>query len=509
MSQTTDVSVHDRILSDRARYVSAGVSTPGWSSPTPTARASVDVDGRSFIDFAGGIGCQNTGHRFGPVVEAVREQLDEYLHQCFMVGVYEPYVEVCRRLAELSPCAGEEQKSILAQLRRRGGRERRQDRALATGRPAVVVFDNAFHGRTSRPAVEPGTDHASPDRLAGPSRRRGVPGRRDHHRTAESGRPPRIGQAARDYVVEFTMDQTAAPTAASMSPLPAATISTDPRGALRVRGIAGCVRWEGLRQEESGVGASANTLHIAGLTTPACMRTHGPAWDTRVCPSSTWRAGISLCATKMRPSGWYSMGRFITIADCAANSNGTGHKLSSESDTEVIVHLYEDQGPAFVHSLNGMFAITVSGLAEHLLLLVRDRLGVKPFYWHDDGRRILFGSELEAILAAGDLPDALDPCVQTISRSATFLLRERSTKTCGNLSRGIWRWVISSGVYMQRYWDIPPAVSEGTDESCACDAEWCERLGECLEDSVPLRMIADVPLGAFLSGGLDSAAAWR
>ena len=72
-----------------------------------------DVDGRTFIDFAGGIGCQNTGHRFAPVVEAIKAQADEFLHQCFMVGIYEPYVEVCRRLAELSPCSGEQQKSIL------------------------------------------------------------------------------------------------------------------------------------------------------------------------------------------------------------------------------------------------------------------------------------------------------------------------------------------------------------------------------------------------------------
>ena len=65
-----------------------------------------DVDGRTYIDFAGGLGCQNTGHGFPPAVAAMHEQIDTYLHQCFMVGIYEPYVEVCRRLAELSPCIG-------------------------------------------------------------------------------------------------------------------------------------------------------------------------------------------------------------------------------------------------------------------------------------------------------------------------------------------------------------------------------------------------------------------
>ena len=107
-----------------------------------------DVDGRSFIDFAGGIGCQNTGHRFGPVIEAVKGQADEYLHQCFMVGVYEPYVDVCRRLAELSPCPGEQQKSILVNSGAEAVENAVKIARSATGRPAVVVFDNAFHGRT-------------------------------------------------------------------------------------------------------------------------------------------------------------------------------------------------------------------------------------------------------------------------------------------------------------------------------------------------------------------------
>src|SRR6185312_2520215 len=148
MSQTTDVSVHDRILSDRARYVSAGVSTPRLVVSHADGARVVDVDGRSFIDFAGGIGCQNTGHRFGPVVEAVREQLDEYLHQCFMVGIYEPYVDVCRRLAEVSPCVGETQKSILVNSGAEAVENAVKIARSATGRPAVVVFDNAFHGRT-------------------------------------------------------------------------------------------------------------------------------------------------------------------------------------------------------------------------------------------------------------------------------------------------------------------------------------------------------------------------
>ena len=145
---TTAQTAHDRILAERALYVSAGVSTPRLVVSHAEGARVTDVDGRSFIDFAGGIGCQNTGHRFAPVVEAIKAQADEYLHQCFMVGVYEPYVEVCRRLAELSPCSGEQQKSLLVNSGAEANENAVKIARSATGRPAVVVFDNAFHGRT-------------------------------------------------------------------------------------------------------------------------------------------------------------------------------------------------------------------------------------------------------------------------------------------------------------------------------------------------------------------------
>ncbi len=148
MTSTGELTQHDKILAERARYVSGGVSTPRLVVAHAEGARVVDIDGRSFIDFAGGIGCQNTGHRFAPVVDAIKAQADDYLHQCFMVGVYEPYVEVCRRLAELSPCTGTEQKSLLVNSGAEANENAVKIARVATGRPAVVVFDNAFHGRT-------------------------------------------------------------------------------------------------------------------------------------------------------------------------------------------------------------------------------------------------------------------------------------------------------------------------------------------------------------------------
>ena len=138
----------ERILQARARYVAQGVAV----SPVVVDRAEGarlwDVDGRSYIDFAGGIGCQNTGHNFPSAVAAIHEQVDRYLHQCFMVSAYEPYVEVCRRLAELSPCGDGEQRSVLVNSGAEAIENAVKISRVATGRPAVVVFDYAFHGRT-------------------------------------------------------------------------------------------------------------------------------------------------------------------------------------------------------------------------------------------------------------------------------------------------------------------------------------------------------------------------
>src|SRR5438093_8483200 len=136
----------DQVVADRERYVARGVAT----TPLVVARAEGariwDVDGREYIDFAGGLGCQNTGHGFAAA--SIHEQVDRYLHQCFMVGIYEPYVEVCRLLDETWP--GEAPtKSLLVSSGAEAVENAVKIARVATGRPAVIAFDHAFHGRTN------------------------------------------------------------------------------------------------------------------------------------------------------------------------------------------------------------------------------------------------------------------------------------------------------------------------------------------------------------------------
>jgi 4-aminobutyrate aminotransferase/(S)-3-amino-2-methylpropionate transaminase len=141
-------SATERVQEARERYVARGISTPPLVVERAEGARIWDVDGREYIDFAGGLGCANLGHNLPAVVDALHAQVDRYLHQCFMVGMYEPYVEVCRRLAELSPCRGANQKSLLLSSGAEAVENAVKIARVATGRPAVIVFDNAFHGRT-------------------------------------------------------------------------------------------------------------------------------------------------------------------------------------------------------------------------------------------------------------------------------------------------------------------------------------------------------------------------
>jgi 4-aminobutyrate aminotransferase len=171
MSVEQRASAADRVLAARERYVARGVSTPALVVARAEGSRVWDVDGREFLDFAGGIACQNLGHGPSAVVAAIHEQVDRYLHQCFMVGTYEPYVDLCRRLDELwpgEPAAAEggrnfrpgvggfaadasshQTKSILVNSGAEAIENAVKIARAATGRPGVVVFDRAFHGRTS------------------------------------------------------------------------------------------------------------------------------------------------------------------------------------------------------------------------------------------------------------------------------------------------------------------------------------------------------------------------
>jgi asparagine synthase (glutamine-hydrolysing) len=177
-----------------------------------------------------------------------------------------------------------------------------------------------------------------------------------------------------------------------------------------------------------------------------------------------------------------------------------GHAFRTHSDTEVLAHLYEEYGDSFVERLHGMFAIAIWDGRRRRLLLARDRLGVKPLHYAEHEGRLLWGSEIKAILAAG-FPRRLDPAALHDYLSFDYVPGPR-TMFAGihKLPAGhILVW--DGAVHLHRYWDVPPQPCDrGSDLG-----DLAARLRGLLEDGVRESMVSDVPVGAFLSGGLDSS----
>ncbi len=138
----------EEIRRGRERFVPRGVATTDLVVTRAWGARVWDADGREYLDFAGGIACQNLGHGNAAVVRAVHEQVDRYLHQCFMVGMYEPYVALAEKLDELWP-GDAPTKSLLLNSGAEAIENAIKVARAATGRPAVIVFDRAFHGRTN------------------------------------------------------------------------------------------------------------------------------------------------------------------------------------------------------------------------------------------------------------------------------------------------------------------------------------------------------------------------
>lgn len=182
-----------------------------------------------------------------------------------------------------------------------------------------------------------------------------------------------------------------------------------------------------------------------------------------------------------------------------------GHKFSTASDTEVIVHQYEQDGVQCVQQFNGMFALAIWDESEQTLFLARDRMGIKPLYYYWDGRCLLFASEIKALLASGHVPRTLNQ--QALWDYLTFRYVPQPESMWAGVTKLLPGHVLTLGALhhepeAHRYWDIPYAEQMGA--GCS-DAESFQEFDRLFLDAVRLRLIADVPVGILLSGGLDSS----
>lgn len=182
---------------------------------------------------------------------------------------------------------------------------------------------------------------------------------------------------------------------------------------------------------------------------------------------------------------------------------GLGHRFYTASDTEVIVHLYEEYGDDCVDHLRGMFAFALWDEPRRRLLIARDRLGIKPLFYGEFDGKLVFASELKALLQLPWIPRDLDWAA--VAHLFAFLTTPRDQSIVAGISKlePGHRLVAEAGkpVRISRYWDVRFQSNEDMEE-----ADFVEGLRERLAESVRLRMTCDVPFGAFLSGGLDSSA---
>jgi asparagine synthase (glutamine-hydrolysing) len=194
-------------------------------------------------------------------------------------------------------------------------------------------------------------------------------------------------------------------------------------------------------------------------------------------------------------------GEIYNFTDLHQSLEAKGHQFKTRSDTEVIVHLYEEKGEDCFRELRGMFAIAIWDQRKKKLVLSRDRVGKKPLFYYHDGSRVLFGSEIKAIMQSPGICREID--IEAVSDYLSFLYvpaPKSIFKKIRKVLPGHYLVVSPKGLCETKYWDLSFAETEDFSEE-----KWCEKLLETLHEAVRVRLMSEVPLGAFLSGGVDSS----
>ena len=268
-------------------------------------------------------------------------------------------------------------------------------------------------------------------------------------------------------------------------------------------GIAGIVRWDGQPVREDEIRAMCGVMAHRGPDDEGVYIGDGVAIGMRRLSIIDLNNGFQPISNEDGTVWIVFNGEIYNYHELRRDLERRGHTFRTASDTETIVHLYEDLGPRCVDRLRGMFGFAIWDTRRRQILLARDRLGIKPLYYHERDGMLLFASELKPILQVADVDRALD------WESVGHLFTTLSTPSTRSIVKGVSKLeparvaVASHGrsLRIERYWDV-----DFTPNERATEAELVEELRERLGDAVAAHQISDVPVGAFLSGGLDSSA---
>ncbi len=276
-------------------------------------------------------------------------------------------------------------------------------------------------------------------------------------------------------------------------------------------GIAGILAFnEGLALDESTIGRMTDALRHRGPDdSGTCIRA-----DERVALGHRRLSIIDLSSAGHQPMAnedgtvWITYnGEIYNHRELRAGLEARGHLFRSATDTEAIVHLYEEDGPACVERLHGMFAFAIWDARRRVLFLARDRVGVKPLYYALLPQGVLFGSEAKAILEHPAAPRDLDEDALASYLTFGFTPPPRTMfRGISKLAAGEWMTVAAHGQTQRRsWWDAMPPVAISDEVAAMTEPEMVAEVRHRLRESVRKRMMSDVPFGVFLSGGLDSS----
>lgn len=195
-------------------------------------------------------------------------------------------------------------------------------------------------------------------------------------------------------------------------------------------------------------------------------------------------------------------GEIYNYTELRAELLQRGHKFVTKSDTEAIVHAYEDHGEGCFAKLRGMFSIALWDSRQRKLVLARDRVGKKPLFYAADENRIVFASELKALLSNEQISREVNRHALSDYFSFGYIPAPKTIyESVRKVMPGSYLIATANGIRQQSYWDLSFAGVENRTEE-----EWCERIRHELCEATRVRLMSDVPLGAFLSGGIDSSA---
>ena len=269
-------------------------------------------------------------------------------------------------------------------------------------------------------------------------------------------------------------------------------------------GIAGIVRWDGAPVPESDIRAMCSAIVHRGPDDEGVYLGDGVALGMRRLSIIDLEGGRQPISNEDGTVWIVFNGEIYNYRELRRDLELRGHRFRTDSDTETIVHLYEDLGVRCVERLRGMFAFALWDERTRQLLLARDRLGIKPLYYAERGGEIVFASELKPILQLARVPRAIH------WGAAHHLFTFLSTPSAQSIVDGVRklepaRTAVASAdrtaLQIEKYWDV-----QFQPNDTATEGELIEQLRALLTESIALHQISDVPVGAFLSGGIDSSA---